>query len=201
MFPMISGLGELREVLAVLDQAKEELTEEGLPFDPEIPVGIMIELPSAVMIADILAPHVDFFSIGTNDLIQYSLGIDRTNKYVSHLYQPLHPALLRSIKQVVDAGHKAGIEVSMCGEMASDPYCLPILMGMHVDSLSLNPQSIPWIKRILRKMTKEECSELLSQVLSLDSVSASNKLVRESIFKRFPDELQFYSSILEQEEE
>jgi len=201
MFPMISGLGELREVLAVLDQAKSELMEEGLPFDPQIPVGIMIELPSAVMIADILAKHVDFFSIGTNDLIQYSLGIDRTNKYVSHLYQPLHPALLRSIKQVVDAGHKAGIEVSMCGEMASDPYCLPILMGMHVDSLSLNPQSIPWIKRILRKLTKEECSELLSQVLSLDSVSASNKLVRESIFKRFPDELQFYSSILEQEEE
>ncbi|MBS3779636.1 MAG: phosphoenolpyruvate--protein phosphotransferase, partial [Desulfovermiculus sp.] len=201
MFPMISGLGELREVLAVFDQAKSELIEEGLPFDPQVPVGIMIELPSAVMIADILAKHVDFFSIGTNDLIQYSLGIDRTNKYVSHLYQPLHPALLRSIKQVVDAGHKAGIEVSMCGEMASDPYCLPILMGMHVDSLSLNPQSIPWIKRILRKLTKEECSELLSQVLSLDSVSASNKLVRESIFKRFPDELQFYSSILEQEEE
>ncbi len=201
MFPMISGLGELREVLAVLDQAKSELMEEGLPFDPQVPVGIMIELPSAVMIADILAKHVDFFSIGTNDLIQYSLGIDRTNKYVSHLYQPLHPALLRSIKQVVDAGHKAGIEVSMCGEMASDPYCLPILMGMHVDSLSLNPQSIPWIKRILRKLTKEECSELLSQVLSLDSVSASNKLVRENIFKRFPDELQFYSSILEQEEE
>jgi phosphotransferase system enzyme I (PtsI) len=201
MFPMISGLGELREVLAVLDQAKSELVGEGLPFDPQVPVGIMIELPSAVMIADILAKHVDFFSIGTNDLIQYSLGIDRTNKYVSHLYQPLHPALLRSIKQVVDAGHKAGIEVSMCGEMASDPYCLPILMGMHVDSLSLNPQSIPWIKRILRKLTKEECSELLSQVLSLDSVSASNKLVRDSIFKRFPDELQFYSSILEQEEE
>ncbi|MGM0539130.1 MAG: phosphoenolpyruvate--protein phosphotransferase, partial [Thermodesulfobacteriota bacterium] len=201
MFPMISGLGELREVMAVLDQAKEELSREGLFFEPDMPVGIMVELPSAVMIADILAQHVDFFSIGTNDLIQYSLGIDRTNKYVSHLYQPLHPALLRSIKQVVDAGHKAGIEVSMCGEMASDPYCLPILIGMHVDSLSLNPQSIPWIKRILRKLTMEECSDLLTRILRLDSVSASNRLVRESIFKRFPDELQFYSSILEQEEE
>jgi phosphotransferase system enzyme I (PtsI) len=185
----------------VLDQVKDELTAEGLAFDPEIPVGIMVELPSAVMIADILAQYVDFFSIGTNDLIQYSLGIDRTNKYVSHLYQPLHPALLRSIKQVVDAGHKAGIEVSMCGEMASDFYCLPILIGMHVDSLSLNPQSIPWIKRILRKLTMEECSELLTQVLRLDSVSESNKLVRDTIFKRFPDELQFYSSILEEEEE
>jgi phosphotransferase system enzyme I (PtsI) len=198
---MISGLGELREVLSVLDQTKEELAAEGLAFDSEIPVGIMIELPSAVMIADILARYVDFFSIGTNDLIQYSLGIDRTNKYVSHLYQPLHPALLRSIKRVVDAGHKAGIEVSMCGEMASDPYCLPILIGMHVDSLSLNPQSIPWIKRILRKLTMEECADLLTRVLRLDSVSESNKLVRETIFKRFPDELQFHSSILEEEEE
>ncbi|WP_027369264.1 phosphoenolpyruvate--protein phosphotransferase [Desulfovermiculus halophilus] len=201
MFPMISGLGELREVLSVLDQTKEELAAEGLAFDAEIPVGIMIELPSAVMIADILARYVDFFSIGTNDLIQYSLGIDRTNKYVSHLYQPLHPALLRSIKRVVDAGHKAGIEVSMCGEMASDPYCLPILIGMHVDSLSLNPQSIPWIKRILRKLTMEECADLLTRILRLDSVSESNKLVRETIFKRFPDELQFHSSILEEEEE
>ena len=201
MFPMISGLGELREVMAVLDQAKSELIQEGVPFNAHVPVGIMVELPSAVMIADILARHVDFFSIGTNDLIQYSLGIDRTNKHVSHLYQPLHPALLRSIKQVVDAGHKAGIKVSMCGEMASDPYCLPILIGMQVDSLSLNPQSIPWIKRILRKLSMQECTALVAQVMDLDSVSASNKLVRESIFQRFPDELQFYSSILEQEVE
>ncbi len=201
MFPMISGKGELREVLKVLEQARAELTQEGLGFDPRMLVGIMIELPSAVMVADILAKEVDFFSIGTNDLIQYSLGIDRTNKHVSHLYQPLHPALLRSIKYVVEAGHRAGIQVSMCGEMASDPYCLPVLLGMHVDSLSLNPQSIPGIKRVLRKLSIEDCNALLNQILESDSVQQNNKLVRENIFKRFPEELMFYSSLLEREEE
>ena len=201
MFPMISGTGELREVKGLLLEAKDELRREGLEFDEDMPVGIMIELPSAVMIADILAREVDFFSIGTNDLIQYSLGIDRTNKYVSHLYQPLHPALLRSIKYVVDAGHRAGIEISMCGEMASDPYCLPILLGMQVDSLSLNPQSIPNIKRVLRKLTMQDCTDLLKEILTSDSVSKSNKLVRESIFNKFPEELMFYSSMLETEEE
>lgn len=201
MFPMISGLGELREVLKVLEQARTELTQEGLQFDPKMLVGIMVELPSAVMVADILAKEVDFFSIGTNDLIQYSLGIDRTNKHVSHLYQPLHPALLRSIKYVVEAGHRAGIQVSMCGEMASDPYCLPVLLGMHVDSLSLNPQSIPGIKRVLRKLSIEDCNVLLNQILESDSVHQNNKLVRENIFKRFPEELMFYSSLLEREEE
>jgi len=201
MFPMISGYGELMDVKQVLEEAKTELRQEGHAFDEEIPVGIMVELPSAVMIADILADEVDFFSIGTNDLIQYSLGIDRTNKYVSNLYQPLHPALLRSIKHIVDSGHRAGIEVSMCGEMASDPYCLPILLGMQVDSLSLNPQSIPGIKSVLRKLTLDECSELLKRVMESDSVAVSNRLVRDSIFKRFPEELMFYSSMLEEEEE
>ncbi|MFW6415388.1 MAG: phosphoenolpyruvate--protein phosphotransferase [Thermodesulfobacteriota bacterium] len=201
MFPMISGAGELREAKQVLEEVKQELQDEGIPFDREIAVGIVVELPSAVMIADVLAREVDFFSIGTNDLIQYSLGIDRTNMYVSNLYQPMHPALLRSIKYVVDAGHRAGIEVSMCGEMASDPYCLPVLLGMQVDSLSLNPQAIPGIKRVLRKLTLDECSELLKRVLESDSVRVSNKLIREKIYKRFPEELIFYSTMLGQEEE
>jgi len=201
MFPMISGAGELRGAKQVLEEVKEELRTENISFDENIAVGIVVELPSAVMIADILAQEVDFFSIGTNDLIQYSLGIDRTNMYVSNLYQPMHPALLRSIKYVVDAGHRAGIEVSMCGEMASDPYCLPVLLGMQVDSLSLNPQAIPGIKRVLRKLTMDECSELLKRVLESDSVRASNKLIREKIYKRFPEELIFYSSMLGQEEE
>ena len=201
MFPMISGAGELREAKKVLEEVKQELRTENIFFDENIALGIVVELPSAVMIADILAQEVDFFSIGTNDLIQYSLGIDRTNMYVSNLYQPLHPALLRSIKYVVDAGHRAGIEVSMCGEMASDPYCLPVLLGMQVDSLSLNPQSIPGIKRVLRKLTLEECVELLKKVLESDSVQVSNKLIREQIYKRFPEELIFYSSMLGQEGE
>ncbi|MCF8104628.1 MAG: phosphoenolpyruvate--protein phosphotransferase [Desulfohalobiaceae bacterium] len=201
MFPMISGTSELREAKAILEEVKSELRSGGIRFGEETPVGIMMELPSAVMIADILAKEADFFAIGTNDLIQYSLGIDRTNRFVAHLYQPLHPALIRSLKFIVDAGRKQGIEVSMCGEMASDPYCLPVLVGMGVHCLSLNPQAIPGIKKILRNLSYKECAALLEEVLQSDSVSRNNKLIRETIFKKFPDELMFYSSMLEREEE
>jgi phosphotransferase system enzyme I (PtsI) len=197
MFPMISGLNELTEVKGILEEAKQELRTRGVGFDEQMPAGIMIELPSAVMVADLLAREVDFFSIGTNDLIQYSLGIDRTNRHVAHLYQPLHPALIRSIKHVVDAGHREGIEVSMCGEMAVDPYCLPVLLGMQVDNLSLNPQSIPVIKKVMRQLSTEECFDLLKRVLESDSVTQSNQLVKENVFNRFPEELLFYSSMLE----
>ena len=160
----------------------------------------MMELPSAVMIAEVLAREVDFFSIGTNDLIQYSLGIDRTNRFVSHMYQPLHPAVVRSIKHVVDAAHQAGIEVSLCGEMASDPFCVPILMGMQIDCISLTPQAIPGIKRIIRQATMDDCKELLKLVLESPSVSRTNALVQETIFRQFPDELMFYSSLLDRED-
>lgn len=200
MYPMISGLRELREANRVLETAKQELRNEGIPFNEEIPVGIMVELPSAVMTAELLAKEVDFFSIGTNDLIQYSLGIDRTNHNVSYLYQPLHPAVLRSIKYVVDAAHQSGIEVSLCGEVASDPFCVPILLGMQIDSLSMNPQAIPGIKRIVRQTTMAECKELLRRVLECRTVNKINKLVMDSIFQRFPEELSFYSSLLDTEE-
>ncbi|MDK2921065.1 MAG: phosphoenolpyruvate-protein phosphotransferase system enzyme [Desulfonauticus sp.] len=199
MFPMISGLHELREVKKFYLQIQEELKKEGLDFNPNIPVGIMIEVPGAVLIADLLAKEVDFFSIGTNDLIQYSLGIDRTNKHVSYLYQPLHPAILRCIKHVVDAGHRAGIEVSLCGEMAADPFCVPILMGMEVDSISLTPQAIPGIKRIIRQASMQECKKLLREVLASDDVSKSNHIVRKMIFSRFPEELTFFTSLVDEE--
>ena len=152
------------------------------------------------MIAEVLAREVDFFSIGTNDLIQYSLGIDRTNRYVSHMYQPLHPAVVRSIKHVVDAAHQAGIEVSLCGEMASDPFCVPILMGMQIDCISLTPLAIPGIKRIIRQATMDDCKKLLKLVLESPSVTRTNALVQETIFRQFPDELMFYSSLLDREE-
>lgn len=197
MFPMISGTQELRYAKDLLQVCKRELAIEGKEFNPDLPVGIMMEVPSAVMIAEFLAKEVDFFSIGTNDLIQYSLGIDRTNRHVSHLYQPLHPAIVRMIKYVVDAGHQAGIEVSVCGEMAADPFCVPILMGMQVDCISLGPQSIPGIKRIIRRANLQDCKQLLKDVLQSPTVILTNRLVRETIFKSFPEELTFYTSLLD----
>ncbi|GFM36911.1 phosphoenolpyruvate--protein phosphotransferase [Desulfovibrio psychrotolerans] len=200
MFPMISGLKEVRQARYQLNLVRQELDEQGIPYNPDMPVGIMIELPSAVMIAETLAQEVDFFSIGTNDLIQYSLGIDRANKHVSYLYQPLHPAIVRSIKYVVDAAHRGGIEVSVCGEVASDPYCIPILMGMQIDGVSIAPQAIPGIKRIIRQVNMEECKQLLRDVLSHATVSKINRKVRQTIFKRFPEELTFFASLLDQDD-
>ena len=197
MFPMISGLQELVEVKKFYREVQREMQSEGICFREDMPMGIMVEVPSAVITADFLAREVDFFSIGTNDLIQYSLGIDRTNKDVSYLYQPLHPAIVRSIKWVVDSAHRAGIEVCLCGELAADPFCIPVLMGMQVDSISLSPHAIPGIKRIVRQASMEECSALLKQVMASQSVARNNKLVREMIFRRFPEELMFYSSLVD----
>ncbi|WP_027189644.1 phosphoenolpyruvate--protein phosphotransferase [Fundidesulfovibrio putealis] len=200
MFPMISGLKELQQSINLLRECQQELRKDGLAYNPEMPVGMMVELPSAVMTAEIMAKEVDFFSIGTNDLIQYSLGIDRTNRHVSYLYQPLHPAVVRSIKHVVDAAHQAGIECNLCGEMASDPFCIPILMGMQIDAVSLNPQTIPAIKHIIRQTTMDDCKKLLKQVLDSPTVARTNQLVRETIFQKFPDQLSFFYSLLDSEE-
>ncbi|WP_338668333.1 phosphoenolpyruvate--protein phosphotransferase [Pseudodesulfovibrio methanolicus] len=200
MFPMISGVKEVRQAKAWLAQAKAELRREGVDYDPDMPLGTMIELPAAVMIAEFLAHEVDFFSIGTNDLIQYSIGVDRTNRHVSYLYQPLHPATLRAIKLVVDAAHQAGIEVSLCGEVASDPFCVPILLGMGIDSISMTPQAIPGIKRIIRQTNMHDCRLLLKDVLECRTVSRINNLVMDNIFKHFPEEVTFFSSLLENDE-
>ena len=200
MFPMISGLQELRRAKSRLKEAQDELRREGVTYNPDMPVGIMVELPGAVMVAEMLAREVDFFSIGTNDLIQYSLGIDRTNHHVNYLYQPLHPAVLRAIKQVVDAAHQEGIEVSLCGEVASDPFCVPILMGMQIDCISLSPQAIPGIKRIIRQASMADCKLLLQEVLQCRTVNRINRLVKETIFRQYPEELTFYASLLDNDE-
>jgi len=197
MFPMISGLEELKEAKRVLDEAKNELEKEGKSYKRDIPVGIMIELPSAVLVAEDLAKEVDFFSIGTNDLIQYSLGIDRTNKYVSHLFQPLHPAIIKSIKHTVDVAKRAGIYVSMCGEMAGDPFCIPLLIGMGVDILSTTPHSVPGVKRVVRMLSKKECEDLLNKVLQNSSVKENNRIVKEKVFDKIPEELTFYTSFFD----
>lgn len=194
MFPMISGVGEFKAARAILYEVKQELTSEGAQFDANIPLGTMIELPSAVIMAEELAREVDFFSIGTNDLIQYSLGIDRGNKYVSYLYQPLHPAIIRAIKHVTDMAHAAGIPVCVCGEMASDPVCLPLLLGMGIDELSMTGTAIPAIKNLIRHSNVEEFRQLLGEAFNTKSARETGRLVRQSVYSRFREELLFYSA-------
>ncbi len=177
MFPMISGLKELRLALAVLDEVRAELLEEGLAFDPDMDVGIMIEMPSAAIISDILASEVDFFSIGTNDLIQYTLAVDRVNEHVTYLYEPLHPSLLRLIRMVVQAANNAGISVSVCGEMAGDPAVVPVLVGLGLQRLSMNAVAIPTIKRVVRGMNGTDLRALAERVMKMATAAEVTEAV------------------------
>ncbi len=188
LLPMISGATEIREVKKILQEVRLNLSAEGIAFDPEMEVGIMIEVPSAVTIADILAKEVDYFSIGTNDLIQYSLAIDRVNESVTHLYQPLHPAVLRLIRNVAKAAHQVGIRVAMCGEMAGEPLYVPILLGLELDDLSMNVLSIFRVKKILRAYTYRECRELVEEALHLATPEEIEELVRANLRKKFAEE-------------
>ena len=166
MFPMISSLKELRDAKAVLEKAKGELEQEGVSFAKDIKVGIMIEIPAVAICADILAQEADFFSIGTNDLIQYSLAVDRINEKVSHLYNMLHPGVLRLIKMTAEAGKAAGIEVGVCGEMAGTRGMAPILLGLGVTHLSMSASSILEAKATLSKYTQEECRQVAERLLN-----------------------------------
>jgi phosphotransferase system enzyme I (PtsI) len=188
LFPMISGIPEVRKSKAILKEAKEELMGKGIPFDEEIEVGTMIEIPSASIIADTLAHEVDFFSIGTNDLIQYALAIDRVNEHVSYLYEPLHPAILRMIKGIVEAGHGAGIEVGICGEMAADPAYILILLGMGLDELSMTPFYIPRVKKIMRRSSYEDAKQLLDEAYRLSTAAEIEDYVKGRMAERFPDD-------------
>jgi len=152
-------------------------------------VGIMVEVPSAAVIADILAKEVDFFAIGTNDLIQYSLAIDRANESVSYLYEPLHPALLRLIKNILDAGKAAGIPVSMCGEMAADPIYAVVLIGLGLEIFSMNPSSIPIIKNIVRSVRYRDCRRIAEMALQKRTAQEIEEFVIESVAMRFPEGL------------
>lgn len=185
MFPMVSGVDELNEALGVLEQAKRELDREKLPYgDPA--VGVMIEMPSAALCADLLAKECDFFSIGTNDLIQYCLAIDRVNEHVSYLYRPLHPAILRLIDMTVRAGHDAGIPVGMCGEMAGEPILALILLGLGLDELSMNPTSIPAVKGVIRATTQKEAKALLAEIMTRSTVGEVERIVWDVMSERFP---------------
>ncbi len=171
MFPMISGLEELRRAIAVLEECKAELTQEGQPFNPETEVGAMIEIPSAAISADRLAREVDFFSIGTNDLIQYAIAVDRVNERIAHLYEPTHPAVLRLLKMVADAGHSHGIWVGVCGEMAGDLALVPLLLGLGMDELSVGTAFVPRVKRAVQTLAYAECQQLVPELLELDTSS------------------------------
>jgi phosphotransferase system enzyme I (PtsI) len=176
MYPMICGLDELKQANALLEEYKAELRAEKVPFDENMQVGAMIETPSAAMVADSLAKRVRFFSIGTNDLIQYSLAVDRMNEKIAHLYEPTHPAIVRLIKITVEAAHKQKVRVTVCGEMAGDPVLAPLLLGLGVDELSAAPSLVPPLKFLIRRLKLSEAQELAA--FALDCESASEVLAR-----------------------
>ncbi len=190
MFPMVSGLHELRRARAVFDDVRRELLAERVPCDPEVPLGIMIEVPAAALIVDRLAPEVDFFSIGTNDLIQYSLAIDRGNESVSYLYQPLHPAILGLIRGVVEAAARAGRRVSVCGEMAASPVSAVVLIGLGITELSMNPAAIPTVKQVIRALSAADARALVEEALRLDSAEEVEALARIRVAELVPREPQ-----------
>jgi phosphotransferase system enzyme I (PtsI) len=171
MFPMISGLSELRQAKEVLETCKAELRQEGKPFNEDIELGIMIEVPSAVLVADALAEEVDFFSIGTNDLIQYTIAVDRVNERIAHLYEPTHPAILRLIEMTVSAAHARGIWVGVCGEMAGEITLTPLLIALGVDELSVSAGLVPRVKKAVQMLETSECRKLLEETRTLNSAN------------------------------
>ena len=188
LFPMISGIEEIRQAKAILEEVKKDLARAKISFDEKTQVGAMIEIPSASDIADILAREVDFFSIGTNDLIQYALAVDRINEHVSYLYEPLHPAVLRIIRWVVQSGHQAGIPVAICGEMAAEPAYVIVLLGLGLDEFSMNPVSIPKVKKVLRMSRFEETRSLVERLFQFPTASEIECYVRNWMADRFPED-------------
>ena len=187
MYPMISGLEELRRANHILEECKQELASAGILFNPFVEVGVMIETPSAVFVADHLAREVRFFSIGTNDLIQYAIAVDRLNDRIAHLYNPTHPAILRMIKMTVDAGKAHGIWTGVCGEMASDILLTPLLIGLGVDELSATSVMVPQIKKAVQSLESGACQGLVAEVLGMDDSEAilerSRAMAREHYFE------------------
>ncbi|MEN9991959.1 MAG: phosphoenolpyruvate--protein phosphotransferase [Verrucomicrobiota bacterium] len=183
MFPLISGLGEVMQAKKILHQCMEELSREGVPFDANVPVGAMIEIPSAALLADVLAKEVDFFSIGTNDLIQYTLAVDRVNPYVAELYRPTQPAVIRLIHRTIQAGAQAGIWTGMCGEMAGDILLTPLLIGLGIDELSVGPQQVASVRKAIRSLSHAECAAMADDALkasySADILQMSSTLAKK----------------------
>ncbi|MFQ5649441.1 MAG: phosphoenolpyruvate--protein phosphotransferase [bacterium] len=187
LFPMISGLNELHECKLALERAKAELREETLPFDENIECGVMVEVPSAALLADKIAEQVDFLSIGTNDLVQYVLAVDRGNERIAYLYKHLHPAVLRMIKQIINAGHQAGVWVGMCGEMASDPLAAVILLGLDLDEFSVSPMLLPQIKKIIRSTDYREAVRIANKALQFGNAADVERFMTKIMRPMFAD--------------
>jgi len=181
MFPMISSIEELRAAKAILQEVRNELIKENIKFNEKLEVGIMIEIPAAAIISDLLAKEVDFFSIGTNDLIQYTTAVDRMNEKISHLYNPFHPALLRLVKLVIDSAHKENKWVGMCGEVAGDPKLIPILIGMGLDEFSMSPISILKARGIIRNISQDKMRDLAQQVINLPTAEEVENFIEKNI--------------------
>jgi phosphotransferase system enzyme I (PtsI) len=191
---MVSGLQELERANSLLEECKAALRAEGAPFDEKMEVGIMVETPSAALVADSLARKAQFFSLGTNDLIQYALAVDRTNEKIAHLYDPTHPAIVRLIKLTVDAAHQKGIWAGVCGELAGDPTIVPLLLGLGVDELSAAPAMVPQVKFLIRRLRISEARELAEFALTCDSsaiiLERCEQLARTAAPELFPDKAQ-----------
>ena len=187
MFPMISGVAEIHACKEIIRDVQRELDAEGIAYDPNIPIGVMIETPAAVIIAPLLAQEVDFFSIGTNDLIQYFLAVDRGNEHVAYLYDPMHPAILRALKMTCDAANAAGIDVSICGEVAGEPLYVLILVGLGFHELSMNPACVPRVKRVLRQVSRADGEQLVEKLLTLATSTEVSSAVEQEMRTRLPE--------------
>jgi len=192
LFPMISGIEEIRRAKAILGEVKRGLSKSRVSYDRGIKIGAMIEIPSASITADLLAREVDFFSIGTNDLIQYALAVDRINEHVSYLYEPLHPAILRIVRMVVQSAHQAGIPIAICGEMAAEPLDVLVLLGLGLDEFSMNPVSIPKTKKILRLVRYEETRSLGEKLFRFSTATEIKRYLRGWVAERFPGEFRTF---------
>jgi phosphotransferase system enzyme I (PtsI) len=187
MFPMISTVMELRECLHMLNDVREDLEEAGIPFKPDIPIGTMIEVPSAAMLADVLAKEVDFFSIGTNDLVQYTLAADRNNENVAGLYDPADPAVLRLIRMVCEAAKERQVEVNVCGEMSGEPMFVPLLLGLGLRQFSATPRKIPEIKRAIRNLTVADAERVAFEAGRMETAREVTRYLREQLRRILPD--------------
>jgi phosphoenolpyruvate-protein phosphotransferase (PTS system enzyme I) len=189
LLPLISGVAELRATKQLCLQVVDQLQREGIPHVAKVPLGVMIETPSAALIADLLAAECDFLSIGTNDLIQYTLAADREDEHVGYLYHPLHPAILRAVRQTVVGAERMGKPVAMCGDMAGDPILAWVLMGLGLRNLSMAPRQIPVVKSIIRATQIADAERLLAQALTMSTETEIEELVYGAMNRRFPLEL------------